>query len=90
MTAIVMAVFSDHSARFFFVLPIDLRTAQTEYARIRPANAGNKKPRRTGVFRFNLLRVYAAWMFEACLPFWPSVTSKLTRWFSCSVLKPPA
>jgi len=76
MTAIVMDVFSDHSARFFFGSPSDLRTAQTEYARIRPVNAGNKKPQRTVVFCFNLLRVYAAWMFEACLPFWPSVTWK--------------
>src|SRR5687768_3388919 len=31
---------------------------------------------------------YSGRMFEACLPFGPVVTSKETRWFSCSDLKP--
>ena len=30
----------------------------------------------------------ADWMFDACLPFGPWVTSKLTFWPSFSVLKP--
>jgi hypothetical protein len=30
MMALVMDVFSDHSARFFFVSPSDMRTNQTE------------------------------------------------------------
>jgi len=31
---------------------------------------------------------YSGWMFDACLPFGPEVTSNETRWFSCRDLKP--
>lgn len=31
---------------------------------------------------------YSGVIFEACLPFAPCVTSKLTFWFSCSDLNP--
>src|SRR5260370_41898146 len=34
------------------------------------------------------LQCYSGEIFDACLPFAPCVTSKLTFWFSCSDLKP--
>src|SRR6476646_11058096 len=50
---------------------------------------GDKKGRAVpGLFIPNEDRRQAAWMFEACLPFGPGVTSKLTFWPSLSVLKP--
>src|ERR1700761_7414709 len=33
-------------------------------------------------------RTYSGWIVEACLPFGPCLTSKLTFWFSWSDLKP--
>jgi len=49
---------------------------------------GKKNPRRIRGFFVSHSAHYSGWMFDACLPFGPEVTSKETRWFSCSDLKP--
>src|SRR3569833_1239280 len=49
----------------------------------------NKKtPANRGFFTSGRKDYDMTWMFEACLPLGPVVTSKLTFWFSCRDLKP--
>src|SRR5258706_5089208 len=58
--------------------------SRTLYGRVQDRQ---QKTRRSG-FPVPARGDYAPWMFEACLPFGPVVTSKLTFWPSLSVLKP--
>src|SRR5512139_2313759 len=53
-----------------------------------PKGINKKNPGEPGFFTSGRKDYDTTWMFEACLPLGPVVTSKLTRWFSCRDLKP--
>ncbi len=61
------------------------RLAPVDRGRNRRGTCKTGRPRRPIKLRVSQP---AAWMFEACLPFGPCVTSKLTFCPSFSVLKP--